>query len=116
MIWIARIFEAWRDARIFEHPTEPRGWLWHQFKYPQFTLLIVSLNVYFLAIHFGLQVFSFWLWNELAAIGCTFLDAGIAYFVFEFFLKRFRMIMLKKKRYTELFNQGEKILMRWVAI
>jgi len=25
MIVIARIIEAWRDARIFEFPTEPRG-------------------------------------------------------------------------------------------
>jgi len=97
MIWIARIFEAWRDARIFEFPTEPRGKLWHWFKYPQFSFLIASLNIYFLIIYFGFQVFDFWVWNELLAIGATLLDAGIAYFVFEFFLKYFRAKMKMNK-------------------
>jgi len=54
MIIIARIIEAWRDARIFEFPTEPRGRLWHVLKYPQYGLLIATSLAYFLIIHFGL--------------------------------------------------------------
>lgn len=101
MIWIARIFEAWRNARQFEFPTEARGRLWHLFKYPQFSLLIGSLNIYFLIIHFGIQMFNFWLWNEFVAIGVVLFDAGFAYFVFEYFLKYFR----KSLRRPELWKK-----------
>ncbi len=104
MIALARTFESWRDSRIFTYPTEPRGKLWHQFKYPQFTLLIASLNVYFLVIHFGIETFDYWLWNELVAIGCVLLDASIAHFVFEHFLKRFRAEMKSDKRFAELMS------------
>jgi len=90
MIIIARIIEAWRDARIFEFPTEPRGVLWHLLKYPQFGLLIGSGLTYFLILNFGLELFIRGDWNLLAAIVVIGIDAGLAYFVFEFFLPFFR--------------------------
>jgi len=90
MIIIARIIEAWRDARIFEFPTEPRGRLWHFLKYPQYGLLIGSALAYFLILHFGLQPHLWWDWNLLAIIGVIGIDAGLAYFVFEWFLPFFR--------------------------
>jgi len=93
MIWIARIFEAWRDARIFEYPIEPRGFLWHAFKFPQFGLLIGSGLFYFIG-------FYFWPGYEstlLLALGRTafiiLIDVLVAWAAFEFFLKRFRASM-----------------------
>lgn len=90
MITIARIIEAWRDARIFEFPVEPRGVLWHFLKYPQFGLLIGSALTYFLILNFGLELLNWWFWNLLATIGVIGVDAGLAYLAFEWFLPFFR--------------------------
>jgi len=86
----------WRDARIFEFPLEPRGKLWHRLKYPQFGLLIGCSLTYFLILHFGLELFGWWLWNVLATVGVIGIDAGLAYFVFEWFLPFFRERMRPK--------------------
>jgi len=100
MIIIARIIEAWRDARIFEFPTEPRGKIWHFLKYPQYGLLIGSSMAYFLILHFGLDLgfyimgdlylFGTWSWHVLLTVVVIGVDAGLAYFVFEWFLPFFR--------------------------
>lgn len=78
MITVARIIEAWRDARIFDFPTAPRGRIWHLLKYPQFTLWMSSLFSYAE------------LTNFLIALLIVLVDTAIAYFAFEFFLKFFR--------------------------
>lgn len=90
MIIIARIFEAWRDTQIFENPTKPRGFLWHLFKFPQFSLLIFSMNIYFLIVHFGFELFNKWYWGELLALGILIIDVLLAWVAFELFLKYFR--------------------------
>ncbi len=90
MIIIARTIEAWRDARIFEFPTEPRGKLWHFLKYPQYGLLIGTSLAYFLDVHYVLEMFDWWVWNVLATIGFIVVDADLAYLAFEFFLPFFR--------------------------
>ncbi len=89
MIIVARIIEAWRDARIFEFPMESRGKLWHFLKYPQYGLLIGTGLAYFLILNFGLELFS-WIWNLLATIGVIGIDVGLAYLAFEWFLSFFR--------------------------
>lgn len=97
-ITIARIIEAWRDARIFEFPIEPRGKLWHMLKYPQFGLLIASSATYFFVLHFGFQLFGWWVWNALATVAVIGIDIGFAYVVFEFFLPYFRERMRPKEK------------------
>ena len=78
MITFARTIEAWRDARIFDFPTQPRGRAWHLLKYPQYTFWMIS----------------FFSYAELTNIGIALLivaaDTAVAYFAFEFFLKYFR--------------------------
>jgi len=105
MIIIARIIEAWRDARIFEFPTEPRGRLWHFLKYPQYGLLIGSALAYFLILNFGLALFDWWVWNLLATIIVIGIDAGLAYFVFEWFLPFFRDKMNSERVYQRFFGE-----------
>jgi len=91
MITIARIIEAWRDARIFEFPTEPQGNLWHLLKYPQYGLLIGSSLVYFLIL------FIVWgIGDVLITIFVIAIDAGLAYWAFEWFLPFFRERMRLK--------------------
>jgi len=96
MIIIARIIEAWRDARIFEFPTESRGRLWHLLKYPQYGLLIGSSLTYYM-----LLLFVWGIWNILVTVLVIAVDAGLAYFVFEWFLpffrKRMRQLATAKK-------------------
>lgn len=111
MIIFARIIEAWRDARIFEFQTEPRGKLWHFLKYPQFGFRVGSALAYFLILNFGLEIFVQWVWNLQAAIVVIGIDAGLAYFVFEWFLPFFR----KRMKHTspgleKFFRHAEKQL------
>ena len=100
MISLARIFEAWRDARIFTFPTEPRGRLWHLVKYPQFGLLMGAPLIYFLTLNFGFDLFGLWVWNLLGTLVLVVIDILIAWVVFEYFLKFFRdrMDPLKRKK------------------
>lgn len=93
MISLARIFEAWRDARIFTFPREPRGKLWHLFKYPQFGLLLGAPLTYFLILNFGSDLFGWWVWNLLAALGVSAIDGLFAWITFEYFLDFFRSQM-----------------------
>jgi len=88
MIIIARIIEAWRDARIFTFPTEPRGKLWHLLKYPQYGFLIWSSLTYYMIL-----LFVWGIWNILVTVLVIVIDAGLAYFVFEWFLPLFRKRM-----------------------
>ena len=100
MISLARIFEAWRNARQFVFPTEPRGRLWHLFKYPQFGLLLGAPLTYFLILNFGFDLFGWWVWNLLGTLAVTAIDGLLDCGVFEHFLKFFRdrMDPLKRKR------------------
>jgi len=91
MIAIARIIEAWRDARIFTFPTEPRGEMWHLLKFPQFGLLMSSALLYFLVLSFGLDLSGLILWLILA--GVILVDIFLAWLTFEWFLSFFRKQM-----------------------
>ena len=102
MIALARLIEAWRDAQIFENPTAPRGKLWHWLKYSQFFLLIISSLTYFLIIQ-EIAFFKF-IFTVFAILG----DAGLAYFVFEFFLNYFRTKKRNEERLARLLNSNQK--------
>ena len=90
MIAIARIFEAWRDSQIFENPTAPRGRLWHLLKFFQYGLLIASALTYFIIIHELVFPFQRLAGQLLFTAGAILVDIGVAWLVFEFFLKLFR--------------------------
>ena len=100
MISLARIFEAWRDARIFTFPTEPWGRLWHFFKYPQYGLLLGAPLTYFLILNFGFDLFGWWVWNLLGTLAVAAIDGLLAWGVFEYFLGFFRdrIDPLKRKK------------------
>lgn len=102
MISLARIFEAWRDARIFTFPTEPRGKLWHLFKYPQFGLLMGAPLTYFLILNFGFDPFGWWVWNLLVDLAVVVIDVLLAWGVFEYFLGFFREQMRERKYFTAI--------------
>lgn len=102
MISLARIIEAWRDAKIFKNPTAPRGFWWHALKYPQFGLLIGSGLFYFIIydavkIEFPHYIVIYGFGEEATFLFCLIrtalvilVDVLMAWAAFEFFLRRFR--------------------------
>ena len=77
LILLARMIEAYRDAEIFQQPLDPRSFLWHLLKYPQYFAWVAAGTI------FGM---------EPTKIGLAWLGGGIllAWPVFELALKFFR--------------------------